>query len=101
MEYNRPSLIEGSSKYYIMHSLSKSREFKDKYINIFVNIFLFLGFILCVAGLLIYKYKGKLSKKEKEVKARKEKLYLFQKLQTYALNKQKNSQQLITDLPIF
>ena len=100
MEFTKPSLTEFETKYYIRHSLKDAREFKDKYITIFVNILLFLIFVILVGGLLLYKYKGKLTPQEKKNKERKEKMYLFQKLHQYAFDKQKESQRLITNLPL-
>ena len=100
MELTKPSLIEFNTKYYIRNSLKEVREFKDKYITIFVNILLLLLFILLVGGLLLYKYKGKLTPQEKQVKERKKKEYLFTKLHKISYEKQKERQQLITNLPL-
>ena len=55
--------------------------------------------VIC-GGLLYYKYKGKLSSEEKYIKERKKKQYLFQKLHQLSYEKQKESQQLITNLPL-
>ena len=71
MEITKPSLTEFYTKYYVRHSLKEVRVFKDKYITIFANIFLFLIFVLLVGGLLLYKYKGKLTPQEKKNKERK------------------------------
>jgi hypothetical protein len=100
MEILKPSLTELTTKYYVRNSLKEVRKFKDKYITIFVNIFLFLLFIILVGGLLYYKYKGKLSPQEKAIKNREKKLYIFQKLHQISYEKQKESQQLITNLPL-
>ena len=100
MELNRPSLTEFNTKYFVRHSLKETRNFKDKYITIFVNIFLFILFVGTIGGLLYYKYKGKLTPEEKAMKERQRKLYLFQKLQQYSHDKQKERQQLITNLPV-
>ena len=100
MEFTKPSLTEFTTKYYIRNSLREVRQFKDKYITIFVNIFLFLVLISLIGGLLYYKYKGKLTPQEKIIKEREKKLYLFQKLHQLSYEKQKESQQLITNLPL-
>jgi len=99
MEFIKPSLTEFNTKYYIQKSLKRSRDFKNKYITIFVNIFLFLSFIGLITGLLLYKYKGKLTQEEKNIKNREQKIYLFKKLQQYSYDKQKAQQQLITNIP--
>tara|TARA_A100001015_G_C14628330_1_gene570645 strand:+ start:282 stop:536 length:255 start_codon:yes stop_codon:yes gene_type:complete len=72
MEFTKPSLIENETKYFLNHSLRKVRAFKDKYITIFTNVFLFILFIVIFGGLLLYKYKGKLSP-EQEITRQKEK----------------------------
>jgi len=100
MEHTIPNLTEFKTKYYINTSLKEVRKFKDKYITIFVNIFLFLLFIGVVGSLLLYKYKGKPGYEELKQKEHQKKLYLFQKLQKYSYDKQKESQRLITNLPI-
>jgi len=100
MEKISPSLIENSTRFYIKHALKESRNIKNKYINIGVNIFLLLLFIIIISGFLIYKYKGKLSPEEKERKDREKKEYLINMMQKYSIQKQKESQSLITNLPL-
>jgi hypothetical protein len=100
MEITKPSLTEISTKFHIRHSLKEVRAFKDNYITIIINVLFLLFFILLVGGLLLYKYKGKLTPQEKDIKLRKEKMYLCQKMQQYAHDKQKKSQQMITNLPV-
>lgn len=100
MDISKPSLTEFSTKYYIRHSLQQVRRLKDKYITIAVNISLFLLFIGLIGGLLYYKYKGKLTPEQKQVKDREKKMFLFQKLHQISYEKQKESQELITNLPL-
>ena len=100
MEVIKPTLTEFSTKYYVRHSLKEVRQFKDTYITIAVNILLFLCFVGVVGGLLYYKYKGKPTPEEKAIKEQQKKQFLFHKLQQYSYNKQKQSQNLITNLPM-
>jgi len=100
MEVIKPTLTEFSTKYYVRHSLKEVREFKDKYITIAINILLLLLLVGAVGGLLYYKYKGKPTPEEKIIKEQQKKQFLFNKLQQYSYNKQKQSQNLITNLPI-
>lgn len=100
MEVLKPTLTEFSTKYYIRHSLKEVRQIKDKYITIGVNILLLFIFVGAVGGLLYYKYKGKPTLEEKYIKEQQKKQYLFHKLQQYSNDKQKQSQNLITNLPI-
>ena len=101
MESRIPLLIENDTKFFIKHSLRKSREYKDKYINIACNIILFLLFLLIFGGLLYYKYKGTPSEEEIIYRNNQKKKYFFQKLQKYQSDKQKENQSLITNLPTF
>ena len=100
MDFTKPALTEFSTKYYIRNSLKEVRRFKDKYITILVNVLLFLLFVGVVGGLLYYKYKGKLTPDEKRQKEQEKKMYLFQKLHQISYEKQKESQSLITNLPL-
>jgi hypothetical protein len=100
MDLSKPSLTEFSTKYYIRHSLKEVRRIKDKYITILVNILLFLLFIGTIGGLLYYKYKGKLTPEQKKLKEQEKKMYIFQKLHQISYEKEKESQNLITNLPL-
>ncbi len=100
MEKITPSLIENSTKFYLRSALKESRNIKNKYINIGVNIFLFILFIIFIVGFLLCKYKGKLTPKEKEKKDREKQEYLINMMQRYSIEKQKESQSLITNLPL-
>ena len=100
MEFTKPSLTEFTTKYYIRHSLKEVRVLKDKYMTIGVNILLLIIFVTLIGGLLYYKYKGKLTDQEKIVKEQQKKMYLFQKLHQISYEKNKEKQNLITDLPI-
>lgn len=100
MEKITPSLIENSTKFYLRSALKESRYIKNKYITIGVNIFLFILFIILVVGFLLYKYKGKLTPEEKEEKDREKQEYLINMMQRYSIEKQKESQSLITNLPL-
>jgi len=100
MEILKPSLTNLTTKFHIRMSLKESRQFKDKYITIAVNILLFLAFVILFGSLLYYKYKGKLTPQEKHIKDNQKKQYLFQKLHQLSYEKQKENQSLITDLPL-
>jgi hypothetical protein len=100
MEKITPSLIENSTKFYLRTALKESKNIKNKYITICVNIFLFILFIIFIVGFLLYKYKGKLTPQEKEKKDREKQEYLINMMQRYSVEKQKESQSLITNLPL-
>ena len=100
MEVFKPNLIEPSTKYYIKHALKESRILRDYYINIIVNVLLFIFFLLVIGGLLLYKYKGKLTPEQLKEKENKKKMFLMRKMQQFSIEKQKMSQNLITNLPL-
>lgn len=99
MERINTTLVEPGVKYFISCSLRQCREFKDKYINILFNIGMFVLFIIIISGILIYKYKGKMTPIEREIINRKKQEYIVSKLQQIAVIKKQTSERLITDLP--
>ncbi len=100
MENTKPVLTENITKFYIRHSLKEVRIFKNKYINIIVNLLLFIGFLGMIGLLLYFRYKGKLTPEEIKAQQTLKKNYLFEKLHKISYEKQKENQNLITDLPI-
>jgi hypothetical protein len=100
MERLKPTLTDLTTKFHIRMSLKETRQFKDKYITLGVNIALLFLFIGLLCGLLYYKYKGKLTPHEKSIKERQKKQYMFEKLHRISYEKHKENQNLITDLPL-
>jgi hypothetical protein len=100
MENTKPVLIENMNKYLIKKSLREVRKFKNYYITLIVNISFFILFVGSIALFLYYRYKGKLTPEEKEIKEKQKKQYLFEKLHKISYEKRKEQQTLITDLPI-
>jgi len=60
---------------------------------------MFILFIIIISGILIYKYKGKMTPIEREIITRKKQEYIVSKLQQIAVIKKQTSERLITDLP--
>ena len=100
MEITKPVLIENMNKYLIKKSLREVRNFKNTYITLIVNILFFILFVGGIALFLYYRYKGKLTPEEKEIKEKLKKQYLFEKLHKISYEKRKEQQNLITDLPV-
>ena len=104
MEYYKlttiPRLIEPKTRFYLKNSLKSTREFKDFYINIAFNIILLLIFLLVLSLILYYRYKGKPTPDELQIRQNDKKKYIFTKIQQFNLEKQKESQGLITNLPV-
>lgn len=99
MERVNTTLVEPGVKYFISCSLKQCREFKDKYMNVVFNISMLVFLILFISGILIYKYKGKITPVEMEIRNRKKQEYIVSKLQQIAIIKKQTSERLITDLP--
>jgi len=97
--FSKPTLIEPGVKYFLSQTLKQCRDFKNKYNNLILNISLGIGFLFLLGVILLYKYKGKLTPVEKEMKNRQKQQYILTKIKNYQEAKQKASQDLITGLP--
>jgi len=99
MIVERPMLTEPGVKYFINETLKQCHQFKERYYNTLINIWLLFCFFIGLAILLIFKYKGKLTPEELEEKEEKKKMYILSKIRTYQDAKVRAQQQLITGLP--
>ena len=64
MEFTKPLLIEPGVKYFLSETLKKCHVFNESH-NIFLfNLSLFIGFLIILGVVLLFKYKGKLTPKE-------------------------------------
>jgi hypothetical protein len=97
----KPLLIEPGVKYFINSTLKECRKFKDKNLSIIFNISMILFLVVLIGSFLVYRYKGKLTPSELELKNRKTHEYIVSKLHHLALYKkqQYQSQNMITGLP--
>ena len=94
---NKPTLVEPGVKYFINGSLKECRKFKDKHQNIFFNLGMIGLFVFIFGGLLLYRYKGKITPQEQYEKNKKKKEYILTKLNY--LHDVKRRKNMITDLP--
>ncbi len=96
-----PKLIEPGVKYFLNGTLKECRKFKDFHSSIFFNIYMTGLLILVIGGFLLYRYKGKLTPAEVELKNRKKHEYIISKLhQTAYLKKNQGLPEgMITGLP--
>ena len=90
-------LIEPGMKSFINSALKKSRNIKLKYYNFYFNVGLAIFFFLSITLFLIYKWKGKLTPLEKQIRLKKQKEQIFEKLKS--IDNIKNNKHMITDLP--
>jgi hypothetical protein len=95
----KPALVEVGVKYFFRQTLKQCHEFKNKYNNLLFNIFMTVFFCLFLGGILLYKYKGKLTPVEKEKKERQKQQYILSKIKNYQDAKRMAHQELITGLP--
>jgi hypothetical protein len=98
-EHSKPMLTEPGVKYFLNATLKQCHTFKEKHNNMLFNIGLFLGFIVILGILLLYKYKGKLTREEMIEKEEEKKRYILSKIRNYQQSKLRAQQELITGLP--
>ena len=98
-----PNLIEPGMKHVLKKALNNFHKFRNNNYNYYFNLTLFIVTILAIMLFLNSRYKGYITKEEKEEKERIKKEYIISKLMLYsdmqAKNKKNNN--LITDLPIW
>ena len=97
--FTKPSLVEPGVKYFLRETLKQCKDFKAKYHNTLCNIGLFVFFLLLLFGILVYKYKGKLTPVEKQEKNWEKQQYILTKIKNYQDAKRIAHQELITGLP--
>jgi len=95
----KPALVEVGVKYFFRQTLKQCHEFKNKFNNLLFNISMAFFFCLFLGGILLYKYKGKLTPVEKEKKEREKQQYILSKIKNYQDAKRIAHQELITGLP--
>lgn len=98
-EVSKPLLVEPGVKYFLGKTLKQCKDFKDKYNNTLFNILLFVIFLVILASILLYKYKGKLTQTEKEKKDYEKQQYILARIKNFQDAKRIASQELITGLP--
>lgn len=97
--FSKPLLIEPGVKYFLNETLKQCRDFKNKYQNILLNVGLFLGFLILLGLILLFKYKGKLTSSEKAQRNYEQQQYILSKIKNFQEAKKRASQELITGLP--
>tara|TARA_B110000858_G_C17809067_1_gene479862 strand:- start:6258 stop:6560 length:303 start_codon:yes stop_codon:yes gene_type:complete len=90
-------LVEPGVKYFLRESLKQCSEIKKQYYNLYFNIGAFLFIVTLVGSILWIKYKGKMTPIEKDIKMRRDKMYILEKLK--AIPNPRLERNMITDLP--
>jgi len=96
---SKPILIEPGVKYFLNETLKQCHDFKTKYNNYLFNIGLLCAFLLLLGLILLYKFKGKLTPKEKIMRDSQKRQYIISKVKNYQDAKLRAQQELITGLP--
>jgi hypothetical protein len=98
-ENAKPRLTEPGVKYFLNETLKQCHTFKEKHHNTLFNVSMFIGFLVILGILLLYKYKGKLSEAERKENEEEKKRYILSKIRNYQQTKLRAQQELITGLP--
>jgi hypothetical protein len=99
VEITKPFLTEPGVKSFLNSTLKQCHEFKVNYYNYMFNIGIFIGFLILLGGLLLYKYKGKLTDAEKRQLDNVKQQYILSKIKNFQISKQRAKEELITGLP--
>jgi hypothetical protein len=94
-----PTLTEPGVRYFLSGTLKECKKFRENYINGIFNASMTGLFLVLVGLFLLYKYRGKLTAAEQEIKTRKKQEYILSKLQVLKEQRRINSQNTITNLP--
>ena len=95
-----PSLIEPGTKYFFKSTLRQCNAVKQMHMNKLYNITLLLLFAFILGCVMVYNYKGRLTKQEIYIQHEKERQYILETVRKLDEERQKESQQRITNLPI-
>ena len=98
-EHSKPMLTEPGVKYFLNATLKQCHTFKESHHNMLFNISMLVGFLLLLGVLLLYKYKGRLSREEMREKEEEKKWYILSKIRNFQQSKLRAQQELITGLP--
>uniref|UniRef100_A0A6C0IST5 Uncharacterized protein n=1 Tax=viral metagenome TaxID=1070528 RepID=A0A6C0IST5_9ZZZZ len=96
---SKPMLTEPGVKYFLNETLKQCSVVKREWHNTLCNIGLFIAFLLVLGILLLYKYKGKLTPEEIELKEVEKKHYILSMIKNFQDAKVRAQQELITGLP--
>jgi hypothetical protein len=95
----KPALTEPGVKYFLNQTLKQCHIAKNNFHNIVFNIGLFIGFLIILGLILLYKYKGRLTPTEVERKNKEKQQYILSKIKNFEQAKRISQQELITGLP--
>lgn len=98
-DFSKPLLTEPGVKFFLNQTLKQCHIIKNNFHNTIFNVGLFIGFLLILGLILLYKYKGKLTPDEKQEKNKEKQQYILSKIKQLQHAKRVAHQELITGLP--
>jgi len=98
-DFSKPVLTEPGVKYFLHQTLKQCHIARDNFHNLVFNIGLFIGFLIILGLILLYKYKGRLTPVEIERKNKEKQQYILSKIKIFQEAKRTAHQELITGLP--
>jgi hypothetical protein len=98
-DFSKPELTEPGVKYFLHQTLKQCHVARDNFHNMVFNIGLFIGFLIILGCILLYKYKGRLTPVELEKKNKEKQQYILSKIKNFQHAKRIAHQELITGLP--
>ena len=96
---DKPTLTEPGVKYFLSQALKQTHIIREKFHNTIFNIGMLIFFLLILGGILVYKYKGRLTPVEIIQKNKEKQQYILEKIKNFQIAKQRAHQELITGLP--
>jgi hypothetical protein len=93
------NLTEPGIRSYFVQTLQTCKQAKLTYYTRVLNIGLFVGFVVVLGAVLYYKYKGRTTQAEKNTKMEADRLYILNKIKMVQIDRQKQNNMLITNLP--
>ena len=94
-----PQLTEPGMKYFLHETFKQCQLIRDQFYNKVFNIGMLCLFLFLLGGLLIYKYKGRLTPVEIAQQNKEKHQYILEKIKNFQISKERAQQQLISGLP--
>ena len=100
-QQTRPLLVEPGARFFFNKLLAYCHDYKERWNNTIFNFFLFICFISIITIFLIYRYKGKMTKSEKERKETEKYQLILSKINQFKETQLRKSQDIISGLPLW
>jgi hypothetical protein len=98
-EVPKPVLTEPGVKYFLNQALKQAHLIRENFHNTVFNIGMLIFFFIILGGILVYKYKGKMTPVEIAQKNKEKQQYILEKIKTFQISKQRAQHEVITGLP--